>query len=83
MGIVNKIWEHLITKRKYNKLEIKYMLKQEELENKIVELNTERMIHKKRKDVYENTISELTQEVLELKFEIKKLKKKNKENKNV
>lgn len=37
MSLLDKIYEHLKTKKKYNKLEIKYLDKQQELEDKIYE----------------------------------------------
>ena len=76
MSLSNAIYEHLITKRKYNKLQLKYDIKCEELENKAAELITEKRIHIKRQYVWENTLNKQEQEIIELKQEIRELKKK-------
>ena len=71
----NKIYEHLITRRKYNTLKLKYDVKCDELEHKILELNTERRVRIKQQDLMNNRIQELLEENLKLKEQITKLKK--------
>ena len=44
---MNKIYEHLKTRKKYNTLEIKYQAKCEELDDRVIQLNTEKRIKKK------------------------------------
>ena len=69
------IYEHLKTKKKYNTLMIKYETKCEELDNKIVQLNTEKRVKLKQQELYDEKIKELTQLNLRLKEENTKLKK--------
>ena len=70
-----KIYEHLITKRKYNTLKIKYDVKCEELEHKVLELNTEKRVRIKQLNLFNERIQELIEENLKLKEQITKLKK--------
>ena len=74
--MIDKIYEHLITKRKYNTLKLKYDVKCEELEHKILELNTEKRMRIKQQDLLNKRIQELLEENLKQKEEIIKLKKK-------
>ena len=73
--MMNKIYEHLITRRKYNTLKLKYDVKCDELEHKILELNTERRVRIKQTELMNNRIQELVEENLKLKEQITKLKK--------
>lgn len=73
--MVDKIYEHLITKKKYNTMKLKYDVKCEELEHKIMELNTERRVRVKQLDLFNERIKELLEENLKLKEQITKLKK--------
>ena len=73
-----KIYEHLITKRKYNTLKLKYDVKCDELEHKILELNTEKRVRIKQQELMNNRIQELLEENLKLKEQITKLKKERK-----
>ena len=79
------IYEHLKTKKKYNTLMIKYETKCEELDNKIVQLNTEKRVKLKQQELYHEKIKEITQfniilkeENTMLKTEIRELKRKDK-----
>lgn len=73
--MIDKIYEHLKTRRKYNTLQLKYDVKCDELDHKIMELATERKIRVKQKDLMETRINELVEENLELKEQLTKLKK--------
>lgn len=73
--MMNKIYEHLITRRKYNTLKLKYDVKCDELEHKILELNTEKRVRIKQQDLMNSRIQELLEENLKLKEQITKLKK--------
>lgn len=73
--MVDKIYEHLITKKKYNTMKLKYDVKCEELEHKIMELSTERRVRVKQLDLFNERIKELLEENLKLKEQITKLKK--------
>lgn len=77
--MIDKIYEHLKTKNKYNTLQLKYDVKCNELEQKVVQCNTERRIRIKQMDLYQQRIKELTEQNIELLDEITKLKKERKE----
>lgn len=66
MGITKAIYEHLITRKKYNTLKLKYEVARDELEKKQVELNTERRIHLKQKEVWEKKLKEQEEEIIKL-----------------
>lgn len=74
MSLKKALWEHLKTRRKYNTLMLKYNVLQEELENKSSELAIEKRIHLKRQEVWEKTLKEQEEKIIELK---KKGAKKN------
>jgi len=77
--MMDKIYEHLKTRKKYNTLQLKYDVKCDELEHKILELNTERKVRVKQQDLFNERIQELVEENLKLKEDITKLKKQLKE----
>lgn len=64
---IKAIYEHLKTKKKYNTLKLKYEVAREDLERKQVELNTERRIHLKQKEVWEQKLKEQEEQIIELK----------------
>lgn len=78
MGITKHIYEHLKTEKKYNVLLLKNEVLRDDLERKHVELNTERMINKKKSEVWEKKLKEQENEIIKLKEEISKLKKRKK-----
>lgn len=61
------IWEHLKTRRKYNTLKLKYDVLQDDYERKITELNTEKKIHLKRQEIWEQKLKEQEEEIIKLK----------------
>lgn len=65
--MIKHVYEHLKTKKKYNTLELKYNVKCEELEEKIVELNTERRTRRIEKQKFEEQIAKLVEENIKLK----------------
>ena len=67
MSIIKSIYEHLKTRRKYNTLKLKYEIAREDLEKKQVELNTERKIHSKQKEIWEQKLREQEEEIINLK----------------
>lgn len=77
--MMDKIYEHLKTRRKYNTLQLKYDVKCEELEHKILELNTERRVRSKQLDLFNERIEKLLEENMKLKEDISRLKKQLKE----
>ena len=70
-----EILEHLKTRKKYNTLEIKYQAKCEELDDRVIQLNTEKRIKKKQQELFNERIEELTKEIMDLKEERAKLKR--------
>ena len=68
----------MITKRKYSRLRIRLESKNEELENKIIQMNTQKRINEKQREMWEKTFEEQEEEIINLKKEIKRLKLKNK-----
>ena len=78
-----KIYEHLKTKKKYNTLQLKYDVKCEELEHKILELNTEKKLRIKQQDIFNERLQalietnlKLNEDLVKAKRELKELKKK-------
>ena len=65
--LTKAIYEHLKTKRKYNTLLLKLEVAREDLERKQVELNTERRIHQKQKEIWEETLKKQEEEIIKLK----------------
>lgn len=76
MSIIKSIYEHLKTRRKYNTLKLKYEIAREDLEKKQVELNTERKIHSKQKEIWEQKLREQEEEIINLKKRKSRSKKK-------
>ena len=71
-NLLKYIYEHLKTRKKYNSLKLKYDIKQEELDKKIIELNTQIKINKIERDKFEKAIDELTQKLIKEKEKNKK-----------
>lgn len=67
MSFTKAIWEHLKTKRKYNTLLLKYEVAREDLEKKQVELNTQKRINLKEKEIWEQRLKEQEEEIINLK----------------
>lgn len=79
MNFKKAIYEHLKTRKKYNTLLLKYEVAREDLERKQVELNTQKRINLKEKEMWEQKLKEQEEEIIELK---KKGVKKNVRNTN-
>lgn len=77
--MIDKIYEHLITKKKYNTMKLKYDVKCDELEHKVLELNTERRVRVKQQDLMNTRIQELLEENLKQKETITRLRRELKE----
>lgn len=73
--MIDKIYEHLKTKKKYNTLQLKYDVKCDELQAKIVELNTEKRVRSKQQELYEAKIKELTEKNVELESKLVEVRK--------
>lgn len=76
------IWEHLKTKKKYNTLKLKYEVLQEDYEKKIAELNTEKRIHLKRQEIWEQKLKDQEEEITKLKKRKSNASSKSKEKSN-
>lgn len=74
-----KIYEHLKTKKKYNTLQLKYDVKCEELEHKVLELNTEKKLRIKQQEIFNEKLQQLIEKNLELNAKLIKAKKELKE----
>lgn len=59
MSLLDKIYEHLKTYKKYNSLEIKYLGKQQELEDKIYECQQLRRQLQIKDNVWDSRVIEL------------------------
>lgn len=70
-----RVYEHLKTRKKYNTLELKYDVKCEELEHKILELNTEKRIRVKQQEIFNERLQELIEQNLKLNEELLKTKR--------
>lgn len=77
-----KIYEHLKTKKKYNTLQLKYDVKCEELEHKVLELNTEKKLRIKQQEIFNDKLQQLIEKNLELNAKLIKAKKELKDLKN-
>ena len=77
--MIKQIYEHLKTRKKYNNLQLKYDVKCDEFEEKILEYNTEKKIKLMQRNAYEKRISELLERNIDLTNDIAKLKKDIKE----
>lgn len=71
----NKLYEHLKTKKKYNTLELKYNVKCEELEHKMLELNNEKKLRIKQQELFNEKLQELIEKNLELNEKLIKAKR--------
>ena len=65
--IIKGVADNITLKKKYNTLLLKYDILQEELEKKTVQLNTERRINLKRKQIWEEQLKEQEKQIIELK----------------
>ena len=75
--MIKQIYEHLKTKKKYNTLQLKYECKCEELERKVLELDTQKKINKTERVMFEKAIENYVE--LLAKEKEKNKKKRNKE----
>lgn len=77
-NLVNALYEHLITKKKYNKLLIQLEGFKEDLERKTLELNTNRKLLKKEKAIWDKILKEQEEEIIRLKRRRRKINEKSK-----
>ena len=67
MSIRKAIYEHLITKRKYNKLKIKLEVAREEIQRLNVEIRAEKLKHQKKYEEWEKALKEQEEQIIKLK----------------
>lgn len=80
--MLKHIYEHLKTRKKYNTLLIKYEAKKDELEQKIIELNTQKNINKIEREKFAQALEQFINKDIQNKTKKIKNKNKKKENKN-
>lgn len=78
--IFKHLYQHLITRKKYNTLKLKYEVAREDLEKKQVELNTERRIRLKEKEIWEQRLKDQEEEIIKLKRRRRKNEKNSTDN---
>lgn len=78
MSIRKSMYEHLKTKKKYNLLDINYKELTQRYEEKVIELDKQKECNREIKKKFDNEYAELLKKYLELKVEIKELKKRKK-----
>lgn len=66
-NLLKSVYEHLKTKKKYNTLLLKYEVAREDLEKKQIELNTQKRINLKEKEIWEQRLKEQEEEIIKLK----------------
>lgn len=71
-GLFSKLIEHFATKRKLNKMTIKYNVKCEEYEEVRRRNDVEKKVREHMKETYEQSIKELTKEKTDLQIRLDK-----------
>lgn len=72
--MLDKIYEHLKTRKKYNTLMLQRDVLQDDYDKKVLEMNTEKRLRLVEKDKYEEEIRKNIEKIVKLKEENKKLK---------
>lgn len=80
--MIKQIYEHLITKKKYNTLALKYKIKCDEYDEKVIDVDAQKRINRVERNQYEERIREYVEELSKKEEEISKLKKKLREKKD-
>lgn len=73
--MLERVYEHLITKPKYNTLENKYETLRVELDRKGYELTLEKRIREKQIELFNQKLEEIINENIKLREEISRMKK--------
>lgn len=71
-GFFSKLIEHFATRRKLNKLRIKYDIKCEEYEEARRRNDSEKKVREHMKEAYEQSIKELTKEKIDIQIRLDK-----------
>ena len=78
MSISKAIYEHLITKKKYNVKCIEAEALKEDIKKRDILMNEQKNIFNTKKAVWEETLKDQEEQIIKLKKQIKKLKEENK-----
>lgn len=78
MSLIKSSYQHLLTKKKYNVLNIKYEEMTQRYEEKVIELEKQKECNREIKKKFDCEYAELLKKYLELKVENKELKKRKK-----
>lgn len=70
------IYEHLKTKKKYNKLELHCECLKEDLQEMTLKLNTQKLINQTQREEFEETLDKYIDEIEKLKLKLKEAKRK-------
>ena len=73
--MLKRLYEHLITKPKYNTLENKYETLRVELDRKGYELTLEKRVRGKQTELFNQKLEEIMNENIKLREEITRIKK--------
>ncbi len=66
-GVLSHLYEHLITKKKYNTLQLKYDVKMDEFLRLEIRYNEMKKLYETRQEIWETKLKEQEQEIIELK----------------
>lgn len=75
MNLIKSRYEHMLTKKKYNVLNIKYEEMTQRYEEKVIELDKTKEANRILKRKFDNEYDELLKKYTDLKIELKELKK--------
>ena len=78
MSISKSIYEHLITKKKYNAKCIEAEALKEDIKKRDILMNEQKNTFNTKKTVWEETLKAQEEQIIKLKKQIKKLKEENK-----
>lgn len=77
---MKKLFDYIALQKKYNSICNRLEVAREDNERLIIKYDTERRIHKIRRDVWEETLKAQEQEIIDLKQKMKKRKKESDKN---
>ena len=66
-GVLSHLYEHLITKKKYNTLQLKYDVKMDEFLRLEIRYNEMKKLYETRQEIWEQKLKEQEEEIIKLK----------------
>lgn len=81
MSLIKSSYEHLLTKKRYNVLNIKYDEITQKYEEKVIELDEQKRVNREIKRKFDKEYDELLKKYTDLKLENKELKKRKRSKK--